>query len=411
MSKQTSHPDLAFDRMLLSDEYLADPYPIYHELRASDPVHFSASMNGWVLTRYADVVNALHDPRLISGRRIESYTEKLSPDVQRQVQPLYHHMAKWIGNLDPPDHTRLRALVNKAFTPRIVANLRPRIGQIVDQLLDAVEPEGRMDGIADFAYPLPAIVIAEMLGVVPQDRWLFMKWSDDLTAYMGTGQARPQEACAASNSAGEMVEYFRWIVSKRRTQPREDLISSLVAVEEQGQQLLEHELLSMCGFLIVAGHETTMALLGNGLLALLRNADQRRLLADNPALLPTAVEELLRYDSPIQHQTRVAAEPFKIDGKRVESGQRVVPFLGAANRDPAEFPDPDRLDLRRRPNRHVAFGHGIHYCLGAPLARLEGQIAFGAILRRLPTLKLEIDTPKWRRNTSNRNPISLPVVF
>lgn len=407
MSSTTA--EVAFDRVLLTPEYLSDPYPFYHELRAKAPVYFSQKLNGWVLTRYSDVTVGLCDKRLISGQRVESFASHLPAETQQGMLPLYNHLGKWIGNMDPPDHTRLRALVNKAFTPRMVQDLAPSIEGIVDRLLRAGGAKGRMEFIHDFAYALPATVIATMLGLPAGDQDQFIAWADDLTAYSGSGSANVELSHAAQRSVSELTEYLRRIVSERRIRPQNDLISVLAVLEEEGDKLSEQELISMCTFLLVAGHETTMALLANGLLALLRNASQRRALQCSPDLAKTAVEEFLRYDSPIQHQTRVAAESFEQDGSKIEKGQRVLLMLGAANRDPAQFSDPDRLDIQREPNRHVAFGLGIHYCLGAPLARLEAQIAFPELLKRFPDLCLEDESLEWRRHTSQRNPIRMKI--
>ncbi|MFN0169484.1 MAG: cytochrome P450 [Bryobacteraceae bacterium] len=403
--------DVAFDRALLTPEYLADPYPFYRELRENAPLYFSRRLNGWVATHYTDVAAGLLDKRLISGRRVESFSAGLDPATREQMKPLHEHLGKWIGNMDPPDHTRLRAMVNKAFTPRMVQELAPAIARITGRLLDAAESRHEMEFVREFAYPLPATVISEMLGVPSADQDRFIAWADDITAYSGSGSADPGLSRAAQRSIGKLTEYFLGIAHDRRTRPADDLISALVAMEEKGDKLSGQELVAMCTFLLVAGHETTMALLSNGLLALLRHPEARQELAANPALIKIAVEEFLRYDSPIQHQTRVAAESFEFAGTRIEQGQRVLLMLGGANRDPDQFASPDQLNLRREPNRHIAFGLGIHYCIGAPLARLEAQIAFPEILRRFPAVRLAEQGLQWRVHTSNRNPLRMRIVW
>ena len=400
-----------FDRDLLSPAYLSNPYRYYHHLREQDPVYWSNRLNAWVLTRYKDVHAALSDVRLISGQRVQSYSDALPAEAQTELRPLYHQIDKWIGNMDPPDHTRLRRLVNVAFTPRMVEGLRPRIVRLVDELLGTASEKGCLDFIAEFAYPLPAIVIAEMLGVPETDRERFMVWSDGLTAYAGTGKPDVEVARKASSCAASLTALFTRLVDQRRSEPRDDLISELVRAEDEDDRLTEHEMLSMCGFLLVAGHETTMSLLGNGTLALLMHREELERLRSDPTITANAVEEALRFDSPIQHQTRVAAEDLHICSQLIRKGERVMPFLGAANRDPRQFSAPDRLDLGRNPNKHVAFGFGSHFCLGAPLARLEATIAFRMLVDRFPDIRLEGDLVdlRWRRHTSNRSPTTLPI--
>jgi cytochrome P450 len=402
---------LAFDSALLSPEYLADPYPFYAQLREKAPVYFSRRLNGWVISRYADVSAGLLDKRLISGRRVQSFSSSLEAGDFEGMAMLHRHLEKWIGNMDPPDHTRLRGLVNKAFTPKLVQDLAAGIERIASELLDRAEAKGELEFVRDFAYPLPAGVIATMLGVPGEDRERFIGWADDLVAYTGSGTASAELGRAAQRSAAELTAYFQEIAAKRRAEPKADLVSSLASLEDEGERITPQELISMCTFLLVAGHETTMALLANGLLALMRNPEQCDALRSNPDLTAGAIEEFLRYDSPIQHQTRVAAQRLTVQGTEIREGQRVLLLLGAANRDPAQFPEPDRLSIQREPNRHLAFGLGIHYCLGAPLARLEAQIAFPAILRRFPRLHLVEKVRAWRVHTSNRNPESMRLTW
>ena len=364
------------------------------------------------MTRYDDVKFALqHDPRL-TAERLSLLMAQLPEKVQTEVEPLRQLLSTWMQYYDPPDHTRLRSLVNRAFTPGILERLRPRIQAIAHQLLDAVQARRRLDVIREFAYPFPAIVIAEMLGVPPEDRDRFKRWADDLTVFMeGVGKDYPAIAKRTNQSVLELTDYLRSLFDQRRKEPRTDLISDLIAVEAEGDRLSQAELFGICSFLLEAGHETTTGLIGNGLLAMLRNPDQLRKLRANPALIGTAVEECLRYDGPIQRISRVVKADFELRGKRLRKGQRIGAMQGAANRDPDQFTDPDRFDINRRNNRHVAFGYGVHHCLGAPLARIEGQIAFLTLLRRLPELRLENPAPEWQEGVSLRTLRSLPVRF
>jgi len=313
---------------------------------------------------------------------------------------------------DPPDHTRLRALVSKAFTPKVIENMRSHIQDIVNRVLDRVQGAGRMDVIADLAYPLPVTVICEMLGVPTEDQGAIRQWSADVAQSLDAiGLPTDAEIVTRGRAARrELGEYFRRLLPERRRQPREDLLSLLIAAEEQGDKLTEGELLATCVLLFIAGHETTVNLIGNGLLALLRNPAELARLRTDSTLLQSAIEELLRYDSPVQRTARITNTDVVIDGQTITKGSMVVAAIGAANRDPAHFTDPDRLDIGRRDNRHVAFGFGIHFCLGAPLARVEGQIALGTLLRRMPNLALA-GTPTWRASSTLRGLEALPVSF
>ena len=400
-----------FEQHVLTPEYLENPYRFYNQLRSEDPVYWSEALRAWLLTRYDDVVAGLRDTRLSSGTRVRTYIKQLPQNEQSELQPLGDHISTWVGFIDPPDHTRLRALISKAFTSSMVDGLRPRVQALTDELLDAVHRDGQMDIVSDLAFPLPATVICEMLGLPTEGRAQFTEASNQLVEFMGTGRPRLDFGKRTQQSVFALKDYLDVIFAERRRDPKEDLISSLVAVEEEGDKLNADELFGMCVQLLMAGHETTRGLIANGILALLRNPDQMSMLRSDPALIVTAVEELLRYDSPVQHQTRVANQDFKLDGKRIREGQRVLLLLGAANRDPARFDDPDRLDISRQPNRHVGFGYGAHFCIGAPLARLEGQIAINTILRKMVGLRLADDHLTWRRNTSLRNPNSVPARF
>ena len=389
----------------MDPEFVADPYPMYHRLRAEDPVHLSP-LGFWVLTRYEDVVSVLRDPNFAKEAIAAFVAQRLGVDATVGI-------GISMLDRDPPDHTRLRSLVSKAFTPRVVEGLRPRIQQIVDELLDRAEDHRAMDLIEELAYPIPVIVICEMLGVPVEDHERFRGWSLDLArgldaTLLGAGS---DVAVRANGSRRALSEYFRELIAERRDSPRADLLTALIAAEEAGDKLTENELLATCILLLVAGHETTVNLLGNGTLALLRHPDQLRLLRENPGLIGTAVEELLRYDGPVQRTARVPSAAAIIDGHKIEAGEMVMPFIGAADRDPAQFPDPDRLDIKRTDNRHIAFGWGIHFCLGAPLARLEGQIAINTMLRRFPKLALATDRPEYHQSLTLRGLKSLPVAF
>jgi pimeloyl-[acyl-carrier protein] synthase len=387
-------------------EFVADPYPFYARLRTEDPVHQSP-MGLWVLTRYDDVARVLRDPRF--GRK--GFDELVN--ARFGTEPDQPGLATSMLFRDPPDHTRLRTLVSKAFTPRVIEGLRPHIQQIVDGLLDRVRDRRAMDLIADLAFPLPVIVISEMLGVPAADRDRFRQWSQDVARSLDAialpvGPEVIERGNAARRALGD---YFRGLIAERRQRPQADLLTGLIAAEEQGDTLSPPELLATCVLLLVAGHETTVNLIGNGMLALLRHPAELRRLRAEPALLPSAVEELLRWDSPVQRTGRIAATDVELGGRLIPKGALVSAVVGAANRDPAHFPEPDRLDLARPDNRHLAFGWGIHFCLGAPLARVEGQIAIGALARRLPGLALATDRPEWRESSALRGLRALPVTF
>lgn len=387
-------------------EFHANPYPFYRALRERDPVHQSP-LGFWVLTRYDDVVTSLRDQRF--GR------DGFAPLLEAIYGP--EHAS---GNLprsmlmrDPPDHTRLRALVNKAFTPRVIEGMRTHIQTIVDRLLDRVQGAQAMDVIADLAYPLPVTVICEMLGVPLGDHEAIRNWSSDIARSLDAIGllADPDIVARGAAARRALTEYFRRLLPERRAHPKADLLSLLIAAEEQGDKLNEGELLAMCVLLFIAGHETTVNLIGNGILALLRHPDEMVKLRRDPALISLAIEELLRYDSPVQWTARITNTDVEIQGRKIPSESMIIIAIGSANRDPSHFADPDRLDIARADNRHVAFGFGIHFCLGAPLARVEGQIALGTLLRRMPTLTLQTPTTVWRESSALRGLKSLPVTI
>jgi cytochrome P450 len=385
----------------------ADPYPIYRRLREEDPIHRSP-LGIWILSRYGDIEPLLRDPRFSNDVRNASSLPLATAD---NIEARLERRAKVMLFVDPPDHTRLRGLVNKAFTPRVVEQLRSRVHEIVDDLLGRAEAKGSMDLIADLSYPLPVIVIAEMLGVPPEDRDVFHGWSGDLARSLDP--LLPAELIdTIERSADAFTEYFLKLIAERRARPGDDLLSALVAAEQAGDRLSEEELVSTCILILVAGHETTMNLIGNGMLALLRQPDQLSRLRADPSLVPNAVEELLRYDGTVQLTGRTAKADVDLEGRRVAAGEICILLLGSANRDPERFADPERVDVTRTDIKHLAFGAGAHYCLGAPLARVEAQIAFTEMFRRLPdTLRLAIDEPEWRENIVLRGLKSLPLAW
>ncbi len=384
-------------------ELRANPYPLLHELRATDPVHWSPLLAAWLLSRYHDVQLLFQQPGLSKDFR------KAPPGPLGGRDATSPAGTRTMLVLDPPDHTRLRSLVSKAFTPRSVEALRPRIQTIADALLDAVRTDEPFDLMREFANPLPVIVIAEMLGVPAEDRKQFKTWSTDLI--LGVGMSSSADARARREAArAHLLSYFERVVQERRQQPRDDLVSALIKAEAEGDRLSETELLDTCILLLVAGNETTTNLIGNGMLALLQHPEQFQLLLHDPTRIGQAVEELLRYDSPAQLVRRLVTTEIEIGGKCITPGTVAIVLIGAANRDPEVFPNPDVLDITRSGVSHVSFGHGIHYCLGAPLARAEASIAIPTLLRRFPRLELATESPVWRPTFTFRSLEALPVI-
>ena len=380
-------------------EFRRNPYPFYDTLRTHVPVLFWDTWGIYFLTRWEDCNRLLRDSRMGHGGMGEP------PPQQRD---LYRMQINWMLFRDPPDHTRLRGLAQRAFTPRMVEQMRAAIQDITDGLLDRVAAKGALDVVADLAYPLPVTVIARMLGVPEADVDTFHAWSDALGRSLDLTEDE-EVYNEASRAAAAFTEFLADLADRRRVEPTEDLLSALVAAEEGGEHLTTDELYATCALLLVAGHETTVNLIGNGTLALLRNPAQLDRLRADPSLTKTAVEELLRYDSPVQLTSRIVLEEIDVGGQRILPGMQLSFMLGAANHDPAVFADPHTLDITRKPNPHLAFGSGIHYCLGAPLARLEAQIAFDTLLRRFPTLTLLEEDPPHRDNYLLRGLERLPV--
>ncbi|CAN5831870.1 cytochrome P450 [soil metagenome] len=374
-------------------EAMPDPYPIYRRLRKEAPI--LKHDNTWTLSRHRDVAALLPDKRMSAVR---GQLEGLPDEERAKCQALIDVNRDMILFLDPADHTRLRSLVAQAFSARRIEGLRAHIVELVDQLLEDVEPGEPWDLIDVLANPLPGLAIAELVGVPTSEQEKFTHWANEYGAWLGSFGPDEELRYRANAAAIELSSYLRDLVKERRKQPQDDLLTGLIQAEDEGNQLNEQEMISTVFLLLFAGNETTTNLIGNGILTLLRHPEELERLRENPNLMRTAIEELLRFDGPVQLTTRFAAEPIDLDGYRIEAGDHIEFVLGAANRDPEEFEDPDRLDLGRRPNRHIGFGHGIHFCLGAPLARAQGQIAITTLINCYPTLVLADELIEWRHN-------------
>jgi len=392
---------------LLDPEILADPYPLYQQLRTADPVHWDPFLHAWVVTRYPDVVRVLRD---FSASRTPT-PEQLAAMGLSQLGPIAELMVRLMLFMDGAGHTRLRGLCSQAFTPQRVDALRTHIQEIADRLLDAVISRGEMEVMADFAAPLPSIVTAELMGVPTSDYPQLKKWSGDFAEMLGNFQHNPDRTKQVLHTVTAMGDYFRDAIRDQRVHPREGLVSSLLTARVNGDQLSDEEVAASLIVTMVGGQETTMNLIGNGMLTLLRNPAVMEELRQDLSLIPSAVEELLRYESPSQHTARLAPDDLELGGKKIGKRQAVIAVMGAANRDPEQFPDPDRLNIRRTDNRHVAFGFGAHFCFGAPLARMEAQISFATLLRRLPDIKLLPQTIAWRENLGLRGITALRTAF
>jgi len=402
------------DQSLLSAEFARDPYPTLRRLREGDPVYWSDALGGWLLTRYDDVLVTFKDVAHFSNEgRLAKAVEYLPDDVRARFTAFEdHYRTKGLLHSDPPDHTRLRRLVRDPFSPRAVEQLRPRIQAIVDDLLDRVQAAGTMDAIHDLAVPLPATIIAEIFGVPQEESPLFIGWSDDVLAFQGQNRPNVEWLARAQRAIVELRAYLGALIQQRREEPSDDLLSSLVAPGPDGDRLSQDELINTSVTLLVAGHETTRSLIGNGLYLLLADPSRWQRLREEPGLLKTAIEETLRFESPIARQPRRMQEPTVLGGKDIRRGEMVFQMLNAANRDPERFPHPEELDLDRSADRHIAFGNGIHFCLGASLARLEGQVAFASLLERMPDIRLLDRIPDWALDKQNSRLLSsLPVSF
>lgn len=392
---------------LLDPEVLANPYPLFERLRSEDPVHWDPFLHTWVVTRYADVLEVLHT---FSAERTHT-PEKLNAMGLSEMGPIAQLMVRLMLFMDPPAHTRLRSLASYAFSPARVAVLRSHIREIVDRLLNAVQEKGEMDLIRDLGEPLPSIVTAEMLGVPIEDRDRLKAWSADFAEMLGNFQHNPEHAGRMLRAVEEMTTYFRETIRKMKNDRREGLVYSLMNAEVDGDRLTEEEVIATSIVTMVGGLETTTNLIGNGVLTLLRNPEEMRRLRDDASLIPSAVEEMLRYESPSQHTGRIAGKDVELGGKTIRKGQAVMAVMAAANRDPERFAEPDRFDVKRSDNRHLAFGYAAHFCFGAALARAEGQEAIEAIIRRFAEIELQPVPLAWRNNLGLRGLTALPVKF
>ena len=411
---------------LQKEEIRANPYLFYAQLRQADPVHWDEDLGFWVLTRYTDIEALYTDDRFSRAQGLMRGFARLTEPEQQIVEHVYQSFSKTVFYADPPYHTHLRSLMNHAFTPRRVEQLRPYIQRTVDDLLDRARDKDQVDIIHDLAYPLPVMVIAELLGLPVSDRARFKKWSDDLFAILGTVRQKPLDLLErAVQSLEEMTDYVKTLSRRRRDCPEDDLLTALLAVTNDpdacpypahssaahraSSKLTEEELVSNINILLSTGHETTTHMIGNGTLALLQHPDQMRLLRSQPALRLSAIEEMLRYESPVQITYRSALADAEINGKHIRKGDLVNSILGSANRDPQRFSNPDCFTITRSEGRHLGFGVGIHFCIGAPLVRLEAEIVFETLLRRFPAVSLATETLAWQEHPIFRGLKSLPV--
>ncbi len=392
-----------------SQEFINDPYPTFERFRTEAPVYWSDKGKYWIISKYADVQSILRDLHYEKGLQNSNALNpivKMLPPVKEAIKS----RSTWMLNQNPPDHTRLRSLVNRAFTPAMVNSMRDHIQEIADRLIDDVAQKGEMDIVQDFAFPLPVTVIAEMLGVPAEDRNIIKGYSKRLTDGLEPGFDIGR-ITRANQAVQEFEDYLRPLVEARRKQGQNDLISALVATEEQGDKLSMDELLGNCVLMLVAGHETTVNLIGNAVLALLKNPDQMALLKAQPELIVTAVNEFLRYESPVQTVRRMAAQELELHGQKIKEGDTLLLLLGSANRDPEHYQHADKLDITRQDNRHLAFGTGIHHCLGSSLAEVEGQIAVKTLIDRFPNLALKSTNVEFKFPFALRGPKELQVSF
>jgi cytochrome P450 len=381
MTGEKVYPDIA------SYEARRNPYPTYQQMMGEGSVHWHEGTQGWYILHYEDVANGLRDNRY-SANRLQPVYQRLPAIAQEKYQFLFGFLSHWTLLLDPPEHTKLRKLLSASFAPRLINALRPKVQLYVDQMIEAALPKGQMNLIADFSYPLPATIIAEMLGVPMAERDKCREWSDVIAGFFGAQQMTPDVISHTQDGLQKMHQYFRDLLAVRRQDPQEDLITSLAHTEVDGERLSDEEIIASCAMLIFGGHETTMNLIANAMVAFLQNPAQIEALLAEPSLIENAIEEALRYDAPVQRITRASTAETVLGGKVIPAAQRIFFMLGAANRDPRQFEAPDAFDIRRQNVKHISLGYGLHYCLGATLGRMEAQVAVLGLLQRLHGLRL-----------------------
>ena len=408
-----SKPSVANRKNLFSEEILQDPYPTYARLHEEGPIHYvevAGKWAVWSIFSHGECSSIAKDPRL-SAKRAKQMLLPLPLSRQSEFSELARMLSLWLIFMDPPEHTRLRKLLNKGFSPAVVEGLRPQVEVIVDQMLKHLQPGSEVELMHEFANPMPVRIILEMLGIPQELRDTFVEWSRAIAVFRGNPNRTVEEARAAQNALIELTEFFRKTVADRRRNKGNDLISLLIDIEEEGEVLTEEELYAQCIALLFAGHETTRNLIGNGMYTLLKHPEKTAELRGNPEMIRSAVEELLRYESPVQFTARVLKEDIEICGQPIRKGWTVLCMLGAANRDPKQFKEPNQLDLKRLNNQHLAFSAGLHFCIGAPLARLEAQVAILNLVQRFPEMKLTGPRPEWASTFGFRGLKALPVIM
>lgn len=404
--------NIALDVNHRDPDFLADPFPVFKRLRDEDPVHWSKNLRGWVLTRYDDVREVIVGDDM-SSDRLSPFFKRMASEERNKISDLIHYLGKWAVFRDPPEHTHLRGLMNQPFTPRIVDKMRESIEDLVTGMLDRAMDEGEMDLIKDLAYPLPATVMMDLLGVPRSEIDAIKQWSDEIALFIGGAQSAEDKYARAQAATCEMADYFREMIADRRKSPKDDLTTGMLEARERGDMLSEDELIGNCILLLFAGHETTTNFIGNGMLALMSQRDQLDLLNKEPSLIVSGIEELLRYDGPSGSQVRIVSRELEMRGRVLNEGDRVFVFVNAGNRDERRFTNPDKINVARKRNRHLTFGQGIHFCLGAPLARLESQIAIREMARRLKDVELSVPKAdlKYIDSVVLRGVKSIPVTF